>query len=572
VKHIDGGTGGTQLFKSSRGGFTAVTAAILLYLTCVPLLLLVYQTFFTPEFAGHPARFTFDNYLKVFANLPSFRVMSNTIVFALGSSVVALLIGGALAWVTERTRTPGRRLIYFINMVPLVLPGILVAMAWVILLSPKVGIVNLFFSYLLNLKKPLFNVYSMGGMVWIQGIHWAPFAFITLSGAFRSMNPDLEEAATTAGAGVWSTLRLVTLPINLPALFSLSLILFIRGIESFVIPAVIGIPAGIDVVTSKIYEAVAKSYPRDFGLASTYSVGLMVITVIGLFFYYRATHESSEFATITGKGYRARLIDVGRWRYLTAGLYLFYFIAAVGLPLAMLLWVSLTPYTMPISLSNLGKMTLANYVEVFKYPGGTSAVMNTIVLSALASLVIVVLGITVSFIVVKLKVRGARILDALGTFPLAFPGTVVGVALATVYLRLPFGIYGTIWILLIAYITRFLPYGVRAANSALLQIHVELEEAGLVSGASLNQTLARVTFPLVMSGMVGMFIYIMTLVIREFPTAILLYGPGSRVIAVQLFEMWEGGFFNQTAAMGVLLIAILSVLALLMRRFQTKEA
>ncbi len=542
-----------------------------MFITLVPLLFLMYQTFFTPEYAGHAAVFTLKNYVNVFTDPATFTVLKNSTEFAFGSSFVALFVGGAMAWVTERTRTPGRQWMYLVNMVPLILPGILVTMAWVFLLSPKIGLLNLLVTKALFLDKPPFNVYSMGGMIWIQGIHWAPFAFITLAGTFRAMNPDLEEAATVSGAGIWNSLRLVTLPINLPALLSLFLILLVRGLENFVVPAVVGIPAGIDVFTSRIYEAVAKSYPANLGLASTYSVVLMIVTGIGLGLYYMATRESSSFATITGKGYRARLIDVGKWRYATVAIYVLYVTLAILLPLIMLVWVSLTPYSMAISGKNFHLITFHNYVEVFNYPGVAGAIFNTVYLSFLASVIIVMLGVMVSFIVVKMKMKGGRILDVLGTLPLTFPGTVVGVALATLYLRLPVAIYGTVWILLIAFVTRFLPYGVRAANSSLMQVHAELEEAAAISGASLVRTLVMITLPVVLSGMVGTFIYVMTLVIREFPSVVLLYGPQSRVIAVQLFEMWESAVFNQAAALGVLLILFLSALALLMRRFQAKE-
>jgi len=543
-----------------------------MFITLVPLLFLLYQTFFTPEYAGHAAVLTLKNYGDVFTDPATYLVLKNSTQFAFGSSVLALFVGGAMAWVTERTRTPGRQWMYLVNMVPLILPGILQTMAWIFLLSPKIGLLNLLATKALFLDKPPFNVYSMGGMIWIQGIHWAPFAFITLAGTFRAMNPDLEEAATVSGANLWHSLRLVTLPINLPAILSLFLILLVRGLENFVVPAVVGIPAGIDVFTSRIYEAVAKSYPANLGLASTYSIVLMIITGIGLGLYYLATREGSSFATITGKGYRARLIDVGKWRYATIAIYVFYVLIAILLPLIMLLWVSVTPYSMAISGKNLHLITFRNYVEVFNYPGVANAMFNTIYLSLLASLIITLLGIMTSFIVVKMKLRGGRILDVLGTMPLTFPGTVVGVALATLYLRLPVAIYGTVWILLIAFVTRFLPYGVRAANTSLLQVHAELEEAAAISGASLVRTLVMITLPVILSGMVGTFIYIVTLIIREFPSVVLLYGPQSRVIAVQLFEMWESAVFNQAAALGVLLILFLSVLALLMRRFQAKES
>ncbi len=559
-------------YALSTGAFLIITVIVVMFITLVPLLFLLYQTVFTPEYAGHAARFTLKNYGDVFSDPATLMVLKNSTEFAFGSSILAIIMGGAMAWVTERTHTPGRQWMYLVNMVPLILPGILTTMAWVFLLSPKIGLVNLVVMKLFFLEEAPFNVYSMGGMIWIQGLHWAPFAFITLAGTFRAMNPDLEEAATVSGAGIWNSLRLVTLPLNLPAILSLFLILIVRGLENFVVPAVIGIPAGIDVFTSRIYEAVTKSYPTNLGLASTYSVVLMIVTGVGLALYYMATKESSSFATITGKGYRARLMDVGRWRYLTFGIYVLYVSLAILLPLVILLWVSITPYSMAIKGANFKFATLHNYREVLDYPGVISSMVNTLYLSVVASLIIVLLGIMISFIVVKMKLKGGRILDVLGTMPLTFPGTVVGVALATLYLRLPIGIYGTAWILLIAFVTRFLPYGVRAANSSLLQVHAELEEAAAMSGASVVRTLIMITLPVVLSSMVGTFIYVMTLVIREFPSVILLYGPESRVISVQLFEMWEAASFNQCSALGVMMILFLSALALLMRRFQTKES
>lgn len=550
------------------GGLFGLAVIVMVYLTLAPLVFLIYQTFLTPEYAGKTAQLTIGNYAKVFTDAATLRILLNSLQFALGSSAVALLIGSALAWVTERTNTPGRRWIYVINMVPLILPAILNTMAWVFLLSPKIGLLNLLLQRLFSSDKPLFDVYSMGGMVLIQGLHWSPFAFVTLAGAFRAMNPDLEEAATTCGAGVWRTFRSITLSINLPALLSLFLILFVRGLESFEVPAVIAIPAGIDVLTSRIYRAVVKDYPTDFGLAATYSVVLMLITVFGLYLYYRSTRQSSRFATVTGKGYRARLIELGNWRYATAAFYVAYVLFAIGFPFVMLVWVSFTPFSMALSWENLSRVTTSNYASVLYYPGVLSSFANSIILGLLAAAMTILLGLVSSWMYVKLKIRGGWILDSLGTLPLTFPGTLVGVALATVYLKIPVGIYGTIWILLIAYVTRFLPYGVRASNSSLLQIHSELEEVARVSGASLRETFRRVTLPLVWSGIVGTFVYVMIMTVREFSSAVLLYGPQSRVIAVQLYEMWQSAWFNQVAALGVLLVVFLSVLGFLMNRFQ----
>jgi iron(III) transport system permease protein len=552
----------------------AVCVAVVAWFALVPLGFLLWQSLLTPEAAGHAARFTLSNYLQAYSGFETLRLLANSLIFALGASVFAFVIGAFFAWVNERTNTPFKTLFFALSVIPLIIPGILFTVSWILLASPKIGIVNTALQTLFDTDIVFVNIYSMAGMIWVDGLHYSPMAFLLMTAALRSMDPSLEESALMSGASVPQVAWRITIKLAWPAVLGSVLILFVRAIESFEVPALLGLPVGIEVYTSAIFQAVHR-YPSQVGLASAYAVTLLVISSLGIAFQSRLTRQSARFATVTGKGYRPRAIDLGRWRYLTAGLFIFYLGVVVALPFLVLLWSSLQKYFAAPSLAALKNISLNAYRTVLSQDNFGTVVWNSLVLALGSATIIMLLTSVIAWIVIRTRLPGRQILDNLASLPLVFPGLVLGLAIMVCYLVLPIGVYGTLWIMLIAYVTRFMPYGIRANTTSMLQIHKELEESAAMSGASWLTTFRRIVLPLLKPGLIAGWIYIVIVSIRELSSSILLYSPGTEVVSVVIWEMWQNGQYVELSALGVMLIGALLAIVLLAqlagRRFGVAE-
>jgi iron(III) transport system permease protein len=541
-------------------------AALLVgYLTVVPLGMLVYGSLRSGAVGEPGATYTLANYARAYLDPALYRLFLNSVAYASGTCLVSFLIGAYLAWVTERTNAPFRGFIAVVALVPFIIPGILNTISWLLLLSPRIGLINLVVRDAFGLTSGPFNVYSLGGMIWVEATHLYPLVFLLMAAAFRSMDMSLEEASIIAGSRTFTTLRRVTLPLMRPAVMSTMLIMFVRAIESFEVPALVGIPAGTPVFTSKIFLAIHQ-FPSDFGLAGAYAITLLLLSTTGVVIYRRITRRSERFATITGRGYRPRVIDLGRWRYLAAAGALVIFAATVVLPVFVLLWVSVTPYYSVPSWELLQRSTLEAYRYVLNYPMAVRAFLNSFYLAAASATAVMLLTSVVAWITVKSRIPGRALLDNLAFIPIAFPGIVLGVSLIWVSLALMPAIYGTFWLLLIAYITRFMPYGIRTASASMIQINDELEEAALACGSSWRQAFQRIILPLLMPGFVAGWIYVSIVSLRELSTSILLYSPPSIVLSILAFDMWEGGQYNYVAALGVMMVLLLVLMAVVARR------
>ncbi|MEX2451545.1 MAG: iron ABC transporter permease [Rhodospirillales bacterium] len=539
-----------------------LTGCILLvfYLAILPLFMLLYGSVRSAPPGDTGAFFTFKNYFEAYFDLDFYRLTLNSILFSLGSCFLTLLIGSYLAWVSERTNTPFKKMFVILALIPFIIPGILNTISWILLLNPRTGMVNVLLQELLNIRTGPFNIYSLSGMIWVESIHHYPLAFLLMSAAFRNMDTSMEEASLVAGAGNLKTFRHVTLPLVRPALFSVALLIFIQAIEAFEVPALLGIPAKISVFTSKIFLAVHQ-FPPNYGLASSYAVTLLVISMTGVFLYTRIARRGENYATVTGKNYRPRVIDLGRWKYVTAtSAILIFFIAAV-VPALVMLWTSFAPYYGIAFDQYFEKMTLDNYISVLKYPLVGIAFRNSFYLSLGAATLVMLLSSVIAWITIKSRIRGRQYLDYLAFSPIAIPGIVLGISLLWVYLTLPIPVYGTIWILLLAYLTKFMPYGMRASSSSMIQIHKELEEAAYASGGTWFQTFRKIILPLLVPGFVAGWIYVSIVSLRELSTSILLYSHDSMVLSVLTFDFFDAGRHTYAAALGVLMMLLLLTMA-----------
>src|SRR5258705_2705103 len=339
-------------------------------------------------------------------------------------------------------------------------------------------------------------------MIWVDGLHYSPMAFLLMTAAFRAMDPALEESATMSGANIFQVAWSVTLELTWPGTLATLLMLFVRAIESFEVPALLGLPVGIHVFTSSIYQAVHR-YPSQIGLASAYAMTLLAITTAGVYFVSRLSSRGSKYATMTGKGFRPRRIDLGPWRWFAAAIFIVYFLLIVVLPFSVLLWSSFQKFYSVPSWQALAHLTLDPYRFIFSYPNLGRTVWNTLLLSFGSATLIMLVTSVICWIVVKTKIPGRWLLDNVASLPMVFPGLVLGLSIMIFYLNVDIGVYGAIWVMFIAYVTRFMPYGLRYNTASILQIHKELEESAAMSGASWGTTFRRSILALLQHGLLA---------------------------------------------------------------------
>jgi iron(III) transport system permease protein len=545
----------------SRWLLIGVPVALVVWLALVPLVFLLWQSLLTPQTAAEPAQWTLENFRAAYAGAENARLLLNSLQFATGAALLALVIGTGLAWMNERTNTPCKTLFFALSIIPLVVPGILFTVSWIMLASPKIGLVNLAFQALFATDAVLVDVYSMAGMIWVDGLHYSPMAFLLMTAAFRSMDPALEEQAAMSGASVAQVAGRITLRLAWPAMLGALLILFVRAIESFEVPALLGLPVGIQVYTSSIYQAIHQ-YPSRIGLAAAYAVTLLAITALGVWAQSRFSDRGARYATVTGKGFRPRTIDLGRWRYLAAAIFIVYFLVIVLLPFLVLLWSSTQRFYSAPSWAAIGRMSLDSYRAVLDYPQLAGTVRNSLVLAVGSATIVMLVSAVIAWVAVRTKVPGRSVLDHLASFPLVLPGMVLGLAVMVCYLTVDIGVYGTLWIMLIAYVTRFLPYGMRYNTASMQQIHKELEESAAMSGASWGTAFRRVVLPLLKPGLLAGWLYVLIVSIRELSSSILLYSPGNEVVSIMIWELWQNGQYVELSALGVMLIVALFLLVL----------
>ncbi|KWX20150.1 ABC transporter permease [Mycolicibacterium wolinskyi] len=539
-----------KAFIAPRSFILLAVVIVIGYLTLTPLLYLAYGTFFDK------GGFTFGGFARAYTNpeLPS--LISNSLIFTVGATLLSFVTGTFLAYVTVRTNVPFRPLLVATAMVPLIIPGLLYTIAWIMLSSERVGILNQLSNALIG--RPFFDIFSMAGMIWVEGTHSAPLVFLFMVAAFRSMDPALEESALVCGASKLTMIRRVTLPLTRPAIAGALLVTGVNALTSFEVPVLLGLPDRINVFVSEIFDTL-RQYPYDYGAAGALSIGLVVISVVGVWAVSKLGGQGKEYATVTGKGFRPRPLDLGRARGPVGALVVLYFAVTTVLPVLVMLYNSLVPYYQGFSFASFGDFTFSNYTALFDNRIFTRSVVNSVILSAGAATVVMVLTALAAWLVIRTRTPGRQIVDQLTFLPLIVPGLVMGVAISFVYLRnpLPVPVYGTLLILMIAYVTRFLPYGMRYATSSLTQISAELEESAAVSGASWFQAVRRVVLPLMMPGIVAGWIYIVIVSIRELSSSILLYSPGNEVLAIVTFQFYEKGEMSAVAALGVLMVATL---------------
>jgi iron(III) transport system permease protein len=541
-------------------------AAVLGFLALYPTAMLFYGSFTTAPL-GEPGEATLANYVTAYTDPDTYRLLLDSFVFAAGSSLLSLVLSAALAWITVRTNAPLRGVFELTAIVPNIFPPLLIAIAWTLLASPTVGMLNALLAGAFGLSQGPLNIYSMPGLIFVEGLILTPLGFLIIAAAMRGMDPSLEESARMAGSSQLRIMRRITFPLMRPAILAAGTLNFVRALESFDTPAIIALPARIEVFTTKIYREALAAYPPDYNLAATYGVSLLAIALAFVALYRRFTSRVETFATVTGKGYRPNVIDLGRWRIAASAAAAAILALMVILPVAMLFLTSLLPYYHVPTLESAQLATFKHYVYIFENQRVYRALGNSVLLAVVGATAAMALAALTAYITVKTKVRGRGLLDGLTFLPWAFPSTALAIGLLWGYVRLPVPIYATLGILLIAYVTRFLPYGLRAVSSTIVQVHKELEEASRACGGGFWTTLRRILLPLMRPGLIAGWILLATIFMREFSLSLFLYTPSSEPVGPLLYFLWLDGLTGPLGALGMLVSVVSAILVAVASRY-----
>ncbi len=534
----------------------AVLTIVLLLLVFPPLWFLIQGSLHTTTIKGGLGNFTLAYYRELLSDRQFFGSLVNSIAFSLGATVIALCFGGFVAWLVERTNAPFKTFAYLTTIISLGTPFVLYVIAWLFLLGRN-GPLN---DLLISLGLPRFNIYSMPGMILVEGFLWSPLSFLLLSSVFQSANAEYEEAARMCGAGVMQTVTRISMRLALPAFLAVALLMVVRSIEAFEVPALVGLPGNVKVLTTDIYLDMTENVPPDLGYASAFSLVLLVLAGVLISLYARISRHASRYHSVTGRGFRSRLFDLGPARYLGGAMIVVNFLLILAVPAAGLVWLALMPFTQTVSRRGFTLMTLDNFRTVLHSTFYVDLVWQTLLMSAGAATCIMALTIVAGWLAVRRR-PGGWVLDQLATAPLVFPGIVLGVAMIQIYLAVPLAIYGTLWAFIIAFSIRYLPYGMRYSATGILQIHPELEEAAQVAGSPLRTVLRRIVVPLSTPALLAGWLFVFLIAARDLSLSIILASPSAQPVSAAMFDLWANGQGTELAAFGLVWTAIMTVIA-----------
>ena len=535
---------------------------ILAFLTAYPTAMLVYGSLHTTP-PGEAGTFSLDGY-RAMLSRTNVLVLLNTIGLSLIKTVLAMVLALFLAWAVARTDTPARDTLEVLITLPFYIPPILTAMAWGMLATPKGGLINLAWSGLTGSREPLVNVYSYGGVVWHMMQYATPFLFLLIVGAFRAMDPALEEASRTSGASSWTTFRRVTLGLMLPVTTSAFLLSFIRGVESFESALIFGTPAGIEVVTTEIYHLIHHTNRPDYPQATALSLGIMVL-MFGLVACQWRLLGGRSFVTVTGKGYTPRVTRLGRWRWVTFGVCLLFFVVTVVLPVGQLVIGSFFRF---FGFYRTSMLTLEHYQAVWQSRLVWRALANTLLLGLSGATGTMLLGAIVAYVLVRTRSGARRALEVLAWLPWMMPGMVLGVGFLWAYAFLPgpIQLYGTLWALLVAYVALGTPLAVRTMSGAFAQLAHDLEECSRVHGAAWATTFRRILLALAWPAFAVGWILVFFMILRELSASILLYSVGHEVLSVVVMRLWTEGKAGQVSVIALGMLALVFAFRFVERR------
>lgn len=549
-----------------RYSLVSVLLAIAAILIVLPLAFVLHDSIFDVDTGA----VSFAAYLEIITEPRLRRVLFDTIIFSIGSTVLALIIGLPLAFFTARTDLPFRKTLSMSIIAPFLIPPFMMVIGWISLTAPSVGFVNLALRAILGLdtEQGPINIYSMGGMIWLLGLYLVPYVFLLAQAGFAGMDSALEDAARISGAGWLTTISHITLPVLAPILLATVLLSLMLSVGDFIIPATIGRRADIAVLTTAIWQETA-FYPTRIDLAAAHSA-LLVAIALACLAWRRRLLRGRTFASLGGKGFRAQVIPLGRWRWFAAACAIVYVACAAILPLLAIFFLSLMGFWTTDVAS--WRLTLGNYEDVIlRNPTVWLSVKNSLLLAMGGAVAAVALAVMMSWALHRTEAPGRRLLGYLTVIPMGVPGVVLGVGILNAWLALPIPIYGTIWILFVAYMANYLPIAVQSADGALTQVSSTLEDASRMSGVGAARTIWYITLPLMRPALIGAWILVYTLMLRDISASILLYAPSTIVLSVGLYNIFEVGLYTQLAAYSVVMFVIGLIPVIVLRTWSSGD-
>lgn len=547
-------TGGAE---QARWGVAILGVALVLI--GVPLSMLLYGSFRSAPPGAPGGTFTLANWVSVFTSAVYFHSLLDLLVLAAGATILATVIGTWLGFLVARTNIPARGTLEVLILIPIFMSTFASAIAWVILASPKAGFLNAWAVRFLGLERGPLDIFTPGGAIWVLGIAQVPYAFLFTAAAFRSIDPHLEEAGRMVGAGVLTTFRKVILPLVAPSIWSAALLVFVLSAAEFAVPGLLGRQKAFLPLSVMVWQSVAH-FPANYGVACVLSILLLLISLALLYPYRSMLREAGRFVTITAKASRPRILDLGPWRYPAVVSVLAYVFVGVILPYAALFLGAFLRYLTP-------KLTVAlftgdNFVRLWSYGATVLAIRNSFLISVFSATLVVLFGGAIAWFVLRSRIAWRGAVDYLVMVPLAVPGIVMGVGFLWSFMFIP-GALNSLWALVIAFITRHIPYAVRSFSSVLVQIDPELEESARMVGASVPRIIGRIVLPLVRPAVFASWVLLFILMIREISSIITLYTPKTTVMSILMWDLMENGDYTMAAALAllqsVLIVAVLVV-------------
>jgi iron(III) transport system permease protein len=541
----------------------AMIAAVAAIMVSYPAVLVLLRSISTEDI-GSPL--TFEWLRALVDSSRSREALVNTAIYAAGSSALAMALGVGLSFLSTRTDIPGGRMLGLLAILPILVPPFILVVGWVALADPNAGLINIAASMLFGGRTVAVDINTMSGLIWMTGLFLSPYVYLLVAAGFRNSDPAMEEAARVSGASRFRLLRTVILPLQRPALLAALLLVVIMSAGDFVIPSTVGLKARIYMLPSLIWQN-SSTFPPRPGLAAAQSMLLVVIGLLCIFFQRRALQRGGRYTLLGGKGAGITTFPLGRLRYPLAVLAFIFALCSSLLPVLSVSMMAFMRFWAPYAMT-AENMTLRNFRYVlFEYPQVWPSAQNSLLLAVLGATLCVLLAVVLAWYIIRMRGRFAGLVEYAMVIPLGVPGIALGVGILSLWILVPGGIYGTLWILLLAYITAHIPVALQFISSALHRIHNDLEDASRISGRTLLGTLQRINLPLMRPALIGCWLLIYVVILREVSLVILLYNPSTIVLSVGLMDIWGSGFYPELAVYSLLLLVLGLVPVLVFGRF-----
>ncbi|PKL06171.1 MAG: iron ABC transporter permease [Spirochaetae bacterium HGW-Spirochaetae-9] len=534
---------------------------VLVIVVAVPVILIILTAFF------ENGKFNIVGVMKILSDPDTYQALWNSVLIATGTTLVSTTIGTFFAWLVARTDLPFKKTMKALFLVPFMLPSFIGALAWKVLLSSRAGYINKLFMAIFGLEKAPIDIMSLGGIIAIESMYLFPFVFLQVAGALERMDPTLEESARISGAGLGTITRKITLPLVMPSILSGALLVALYSLSHFGVPSILGTEKGIYNIPTKIYERIYAS-GGSFGAirVGTILSTILVISAALILKLQDILLKKGQYQIIAGKSMRPMVLKLRGLKIPLLVISIVYILVTVVLPTVTIFMVGgLKTYGLTFQIRN---MTWDNYIKIFQWKMTKDAIWNSIYLSLSAAFVTMLAGTMISYVIVKMKVRGKFLLQFLGVLPFSLPGTVIALGVILTWSgRFGINIYNTPWIIFVAYIARYMAFSIKSNSASLSQVSDSLEEASRACGATHWQSLKNIVIPLIKPGMISAFFLIFLPALRELTTSVLLYGPSTRTIGVAIYALNEDGETVRAAALASIALIIIFVGETVIRKF-----